>query len=599
MARDDELAAVHGARPRPRRADDGPRRERRPGRPARQARAGAPADTSAIHHALTRPEFVEAEATDRAARIAEYDRRVAVRRPRHLRRGGRRDRGRPAARRAGDRRDLHPVPRQHDRRPAPARASRAAATSARRRCATRPTTSRCGTTCERGVLESVSTDHCPFNDEQKARGLRRLQPGAQRPGGDPAPPRQAVGRGRRRRAGSRRSQLVDRTSHDDRAPLRPGRQGRDRARQGRRHRRLRPQRAARLRHGTRSFMNVDYDLYEGETASAIVRHTLLARDARLRPRARSSPSPGHGRFVARARAPRVAVSRMTVVPARRRPASSPTSTSWPRRAAAGIAGAKRLAWSPEWHARARVAARQARRDRRLDRRPRRGRATCGPTLRGRARARSSSSARTSTRCPSGGWLDGALGLLTALGVAARAGRAPARRRRSACGSSTGPTRRARASAAACVGSSAVAGTLDPDDVRDLLDADGHAAAGRAGRVRRRPRRRGRARPRASTARVAYLELHIEQGPVLLDTGRLASAVSGTVGVERYLIDLHAARPRTPARRRCTCAATRSRRRRPRRWRSARSASATAASTTVGAMHSEPGGDHGGRGRQPR
>jgi hydantoinase/carbamoylase family amidase len=34
---------------------------------------------------------------------------------------------------------------------------------------------------------------------------------------------------------------------------------------------------------------------------------------------------------------------------------------------------------------------------------------------------------------------------------------------------------------------------------------------------------------------AYLELHIEQGPVLLDTGRLASAVSGTFGDERYLI----------------------------------------------------------------
>ena len=35
--------------------------------------------------------------------------------------------------------------------------------------------------------------------------------------------------------------------------------------------------------------------------------------------------------------------------------------------------------------------------------------------------------------------------------------------------------------------------------------------------------------------VAYLELHIEQGPVLLDGGRLACAVSGTVGVERHLM----------------------------------------------------------------
>ena len=34
-------------------------------------RALARGDISAIHHALTRPEYVEAEATDRAARIAE------------------------------------------------------------------------------------------------------------------------------------------------------------------------------------------------------------------------------------------------------------------------------------------------------------------------------------------------------------------------------------------------------------------------------------------------------------------------------------------------------------------------------------------------
>ena len=62
-------------------------------------RALARGDTSAIHHALTRPELVEAEATGRAARIAEQHRRVAVRRPRDVRRRRRRDRGRPAARR--------------------------------------------------------------------------------------------------------------------------------------------------------------------------------------------------------------------------------------------------------------------------------------------------------------------------------------------------------------------------------------------------------------------------------------------------------------------------------------------------------------------
>jgi N-carbamoyl-L-amino-acid hydrolase len=85
-----------------------------------------------------------------------------------------------------------------------------------------------------------------------------------------------------------------------------------------------------------------------------------------------------------------------------------------------------------------------------------------------------------------------------------------------------------------VGSSACAGTLRPDDVRDLRDADGtrlqdamascgvdlDAAPGATERLE---------------GALAYFELHIEQGPVLLDSGRTASAVSGTFGDERYLI----------------------------------------------------------------
>jgi N-carbamoyl-L-amino-acid hydrolase len=38
-----------------------------------------------------------------------------------------------------------------------------------------------------------------------------------------------------------------------------------------------------------------------------------------------------------------------------------------------------------------------------------------------------------------------------------------------------------------------------------------------------------------TGALGYLELHIEQGPVLLERGSLASAVSGTFGVERHLV----------------------------------------------------------------
>ena len=47
-----------------------------------------------------------------------------------------------------------------------------------------------------------------------------------------------------------------------------------------------------------SFMNVDYDLYEGETASASVRHTF-SRGTLVYDRGEIVSEPGHGRFVAR------------------------------------------------------------------------------------------------------------------------------------------------------------------------------------------------------------------------------------------------------------------------------------------------------------
>jgi N-carbamoyl-L-amino-acid hydrolase len=135
--------------------------------------------------------------------------------------------------------------------------------------------------------------------------------------------------------------------------------------------------------------------------------------------------------------------------------------------------------------------------------------------------------------PEGGWLDGALGVFAAVGVLralAATGEPPPVTVRLVDWADEEGARFGRS----LLGSSAVAQTLDPDEVRDLIDADGtrlqdaladcdvdldHAAA---------------AGSRLDGAR-AYLELHIEQGPVLLDTGRLASAVSGTFGDERYLI----------------------------------------------------------------
>jgi N-carbamoyl-L-amino-acid hydrolase len=135
--------------------------------------------------------------------------------------------------------------------------------------------------------------------------------------------------------------------------------------------------------------------------------------------------------------------------------------------------------------------------------------------------------------PSGGWLDGALGLVTALETLRTLAAAPAPPEVEVRLVDWADEEGARFGRS-LVGSSAAAGTLDPDDVRDLLDAGGvrlqdamascgidlDAASGATARL--------------DGAR-AYVELHIEQGPVLLDGGRPAGAVSGTFGDERYLI----------------------------------------------------------------
>jgi hydantoinase/carbamoylase family amidase len=135
--------------------------------------------------------------------------------------------------------------------------------------------------------------------------------------------------------------------------------------------------------------------------------------------------------------------------------------------------------------------------------------------------------------PDGGWLDGVLGLMTALetmrALTEAGERLPVGVRFVDWADEEG-ARFGRS----LVGSSACAGTLVADEVRTLtdaagvtledalaadgvdLDGAGAAAAGLEGAI-------------------AYLELHIEQGPVLLDTMRLASAVDGTFGVERHLI----------------------------------------------------------------
>ena len=76
---------------------------------------------------------------------------------------------------------------------------------------------------------------------------------------------------------------------------------------------------------------------------------------------------------------------------------------------------------------------------------------------------------------------------------------------------------------------------DQDELRDARRPGRRLAAGRDRCVRGRPRPCDRSARRNSQTAVAYLELHIEQGPVLESLDLPLGAVLGTFGVERHRI----------------------------------------------------------------
>ncbi len=258
-------------------------------------RALAAGQTDAIHHALTRPEFVEAEATARAARLSEFT-------------------GAPLF-------VVHVTCDAAAREIQAAQARGVPVTG--ETCVQylantiddlrRPGVEGCRFICSpplrdaanheplwdhlrRGVLESVSTDHCPFDDAQKARGVDDF---SLVPNGLPLIQHrlaklwdEGVVAGR-----MTASELVDRTSTTiarrfgltQKGTLAPGKEADVTV--------FDP--AAPRAYGTQtSFMNVDYDLYEAQTASGSVRHTFC-RGTLVYDRGQIVSQPGHGRFVAR------------------------------------------------------------------------------------------------------------------------------------------------------------------------------------------------------------------------------------------------------------------------------------------------------------
>jgi hydantoinase/carbamoylase family amidase len=133
--------------------------------------------------------------------------------------------------------------------------------------------------------------------------------------------------------------------------------------------------------------------------------------------------------------------------------------------------------------------------------------------------------------PGGGWLDGALGVMAALGVLRAwmtAGERPPRSLALVDWADEEGARFGRS----LLGSSAFSGTLNPGEVRDLTDSDGRSIADVLAENDVELDRMLEARTGQERI-AAYLELHIEQGPVLEANGESAAAVRGCAGVERH------------------------------------------------------------------
>ena len=137
--------------------------------------------------------------------------------------------------------------------------------------------------------------------------------------------------------------------------------------------------------------------------------------------------------------------------------------------------------------------------------------------------------------PDGGWLDGALGVMAGVGILrgwVASGEAPPVGLVLVDWADEEGARFGRS----LFGSSAFAGTLEPEELRKLRDSDdrriGDVLAEHGVQLELLAGR-GSGLPTAARNLAAYLELHIEQGPVLEHEGRGAAAVSGCVGVERH------------------------------------------------------------------
>ena len=135
--------------------------------------------------------------------------------------------------------------------------------------------------------------------------------------------------------------------------------------------------------------------------------------------------------------------------------------------------------------------------------------------------------------PNGGWLDGALGMMAGLGALRMY---KAQRPRHTLAVVDWADEEGARFGRSLLGSSAAGGSLRVDDVRELVDKQGTRLVDALAE-------NGVALDRMLDAHEelkripakAYLELHIEQGPVLESMNKPTGVVLGTFGVERHML----------------------------------------------------------------
>jgi N-carbamoyl-L-amino-acid hydrolase len=133
--------------------------------------------------------------------------------------------------------------------------------------------------------------------------------------------------------------------------------------------------------------------------------------------------------------------------------------------------------------------------------------------------------------PDGGWLDGALNVLAGVEVLRALADEP---RPLTVKLVDWADEEGARFGRSLLGSSAASGSMDPDEVRGLTDRDGTTLADAMAEHGVELDRALDARARLEGA-VAYLELHIEQGPVLERMDIPLGVVLGTFGVQRHRV----------------------------------------------------------------